>query len=107
MLEIRRTDEFTRWINRLRDRAGRAKILVRIDRLAAGNAGDVRPIGDGLSELRIDHGPGYRVYFVRRGMVLVVLLCGGDKSSQGKDIAKAKEMATDLETWHDNEDPPI
>ncbi len=97
MLEIRRTDEFTDWIDRLRDRVARAKILVRIDRLAAGNAGDVRPVGDGLSELRIDHGPGYRVYFVRRGLVLIVLLCGGDKSSQDRDITKAKKMATDLE----------
>ena len=90
MLEIRRTDEFTHWIDRLRDRVARAKILVRIDRLAAGNAGDVRPVGDGLSELRIDHGPGYRVYFVRRGLVLIVLLCGGDKSLQDRDITKAK-----------------
>ena len=107
MLEIRRTDEFTDWIDRLRDRVARAKILVRIDRLAAGNAGDVRPVGDGISELRIDHGPGYRVYFVRRGLVLIVLLCGGDKSSQDRDITKAKKMATDLETQHDDEDLPV
>jgi putative addiction module killer protein len=83
-------------LNGLRDRRARARITARIDRLAAGNPGDVRSIGVGLSELRIDHGPGYRVYYKQQGQVLIVLLCGGDKGSQKRDIAKAKEFAERL-----------
>jgi putative addiction module killer protein len=81
---------------RLRDVRGRAKIAARIDRLAMGHAGDVRPVGAGISELRIHYGPGYRVYYVHRGSVVLMLLCGGDKSSQSRDISKAKKLATEL-----------
>jgi putative addiction module killer protein len=97
MLEIRQTVDFERWLNRLRDRTGRAKILVRIRRLAFGNPGDVRPVGSGISEMRIDHGPGYRVYFVQRGAALVLILCGGDKTTQERDIKRAKSMAARVE----------
>ena len=78
----------------LRDVRGRAKIAARIDRLSMGHPGDVRPVGEGISELRIHYGPGYRVYYIQRGAVLVVLLCGGDKSSQSRDIASAKKLAS-------------
>jgi putative addiction module killer protein len=81
------------WLSRLRDQRAKAKIVARIDRLALGNPGDVKPVGQGVSELRIDHGPGYRVYFVRRGRLLIVLLCGGEKSSQSKDIKQALSLA--------------
>lgn len=81
----------------LRDRAARARIAARIDRLAFGNPGDVAPVGDGVSELRIHCGPGYRVYFVQRGKVLIVLLCGGDKRTQARDIKTAKKLAAELE----------
>lgn len=96
MVEVRRTVEFDHWLDGLRDRAGRSRIMARIDRLALDNPGDVKPVGGGVSEMRIDHGPGYRVYFVRRGAVVVVLLCGGDKSSQSRDVAKAKALAAEL-----------
>jgi putative addiction module killer protein len=95
MMEIRETAEFSNWLRALRDQRGKAKILVRIDRLARGNPGDVEPVGEGVSELRIDYGPGYRIYFVKRGVALVLLLCGGDKRTQVKDIARAKRLATD------------
>jgi putative addiction module killer protein len=81
----------------LGDHVGRAKIAARIDRLALGNPGDVKPVGEGVSELRIHYGPGYRVYFARRGETLIVLLCGGDKSTQAKDIKTAKMLAANLE----------
>jgi putative addiction module killer protein len=97
MIEIRQTEVFSRWLIGLRDGRARRTIAARIDRLAHGNAGDVRPVGHGLSELRIRYGPGYRVYFVQRGHVLMVLLCGGDKSSQDADIAKAQAFAKELE----------
>lgn len=93
MIEIRQTAVFARWLGRLKDGEARARITVRVFRLASGNPGDVRPVGGGLSELRIDCGPGYRVYFMRRGETLVVLLCGGDKRTQDKDIAAARELA--------------
>jgi putative addiction module killer protein len=96
MIEVRRTAEFDQWINDLRDHVARARIMIRIDRLALGNPGDVKPVGEGISELRIAHGPGYRVYFLRRGDVVVILLCGGDKSTQSRDIAKAKMLARTL-----------
>lgn len=95
-MEIRQTVVFRRWYDGLRDRMARAKIAVRIDRLAMGHAGDARPVGRGVSELRIDHGPGYRVYFVRRGGELIVLLAGGDKSSQSRDIARAFALAEEV-----------
>jgi putative addiction module killer protein len=97
MLEIRQTEEFERWLSRLRDTTARARILVRLRRLAFGNPGDVRPVGGGVSELRIDYGPGYRVYFVQRGEILIVVLCGGDKRTQQGDISRAIAMVRELE----------
>jgi putative tricarboxylic transport membrane protein len=91
--EIIRSATFDHWLRKLRDVGARARIQARIDRFAMGNPGDVEPVGEGVSELRIDYGPGYRVYFLSRGRMLVVLLCGGDKSSQRRDIARAKEIA--------------
>jgi len=96
VIEVRQTTEFAKWIAGLRDIRGRAKIAARIDRLSMGHPGDVRPVGEGISELRIHDGPGYRVYYVKRGTVLIVLLCGGDKSSQNRDIATAKRLAAEL-----------
>jgi putative addiction module killer protein len=80
----------------LRDPRAKARIAIRIDRLALGNAGDVKPVGSGVSEMRIDYGPGYRLYFIRRGEALIVLLCGGDKGSQQRDIVRARALAADL-----------
>jgi len=94
--DVRQTETFSRWLNGLVDRRARAKIAARIDRLAQGNPGDVVSVGEGVSELRIHFGPGYRVYFVARGRTLVILLCGGDKSSQAKDIKTAKQLARDI-----------
>lgn len=96
MIEIRQTERFEAWFTRLADRQARSRILTRIDRLALGNPGDVKPIGHGVSELRIDYGPGYRVYFVRRGEMLIVLLAGGDKRTQSKDIEEAIALAAGL-----------
>lgn len=96
MIEIRQTAIFSRWLGGLRDRTARARILVRIDRLALGNPGDVKPVGGGVSELRIDYGPGYRIYFTRKGEAVVLLLCGGDKGSQKRDIAEALAIAGEL-----------
>ena len=93
MIEVVRTDEFDNWIRKLKDRQGRLRILKRLDRLANGNPGDVAPVGRGVSELRLDVGPGYRVYYLQEGDALVLLLCGGDKSTQHKDIEKAHELA--------------
>jgi putative addiction module killer protein len=93
MFDLIETDVFTRWLEALRDRQARARIQARMRRLSLGNPGDVKPVGEGISELRIDHGPGYRVYFMRRGPIVVVLLCGGDKGSQDRDIALAKTIA--------------
>lgn len=96
MIEIRQTDAFARWIDGLRDLRGRARILARIEWLAAGHAGDVQPVGEGVSELRIDYGPGYRVYFRKRGRSLVILLAGGDKGTQDRDIRTALRLARGL-----------
>lgn len=93
VIEIRQTDIYANWFARLRDRQARARIDVRIRRLSLGNPGDVRPVGEGVSELRIDYGPGYRVYFVQRGSELVILLAGGDKRTQDQDIQTALELA--------------
>jgi putative addiction module killer protein len=93
MIEIRQTVEFADWIGKLRDVNAVARIQVRIRRLSLGNPGDVKPVGGGVSELRIDYGPGYRVYYQQRGEVLILLLCGGDKTTQAADIAKAKALA--------------
>lgn len=97
MVEIRETEVFSKWLASLRDGIARARIAARVRRLALGNPGDVRPVGEGVSELRIDHNPGYRVYFAQRRAVLVVLLCGGNKRTQDRDIRTAKTMATALE----------
>jgi putative addiction module killer protein len=93
VIEVRQTPAFALWLDSLRDRAAVARINVRIRRLSLGNLGDVRPVGAGVSELRIDYGPEYRVYFVHRGPETVVLLCGGDKSTQDRDIGRAKKLA--------------
>lgn len=94
MVDVRRTPEFDQWLRHLRDIRAKARIALRIDRLMLGNPGDVRPVGEGVSELRIDVGPGYRVYFVRRGDLWIMLLCGGDKGSQERDIRRAKALAS-------------
>lgn len=96
MVEIRKTDAFAEWIDTLRDIQGRARVQARIERLAAGNPGDVEPVGEGVSELRINYGPGYRVYFKRRGRELIILLAGGDKSTQARDIKAALRLARNL-----------
>ena len=96
MIQIRRTDVYAKWIDNLRDIKARARILVRIERLAAGNPGDVKAVGEGVSELRITYGPGYRVYFKQQGQELIILLAGGDKSTQSKDISVAQELARNL-----------
>jgi putative addiction module killer protein len=97
MFLIHETERFTHWLENLRDVQARARIVRRIYRLAAGNFGDAKSVGGGVSELRIDHGPGYRVYFVRRGELIFLLLCGGDKRSQAKDIVLAQKLASDRE----------
>jgi len=96
MLEVRRTEAFSEWLLKLKDGQARARIVARIDRLIDGLFGDARPVGEGVGELRIDYGPGYRVYFVQRGKTLVILLCGGDKRTQDRDIKTAKAMAAEL-----------
>ena len=96
MVEIRQTEVYARWFRRLRDSQARVRIDARIGRLSLGNPGDVRSVGKGISEIRINYGPGYRVYFVRRGETLVVLLAGGDKDSQKRDIRRALELARRL-----------
>jgi putative addiction module killer protein len=98
MVELIKSETFDRWLRDLRDIRASARIQVRLDRMAAGNPGDVKAVGDGVFEMRIDYGPGYRVYFMRRGLLIVVLLCGGDKSTQDKDIAQAKSIAAQ---WKD------
>ena len=95
-MEIRQTERFARWFAGLRDSQARRRIQARIDRLEIGNPGDAKPVGDGVSEMRIDYGPGYRVYFVQRGPVLAILLAGGDKRTQERDIKTALELARAL-----------
>ncbi len=96
MIEIRKTEAFTKWLDRLNDIRARARILVRIERLAQGNPGDVKPVGEGVSELRIDYGPGYRVYYKKRGQSIVILLAGGDKRTQSRNINTALRLARNL-----------
>mgnify|MGYP001627643844 FL=1 len=96
MFTIRETIEFSNWLTRLKDVQARARIVRRVDRLQRGNPGDVKPVGEGISELRIDYGPGDRVYFIQEGKLIIVLLCGGDKSSQSRDISQAKALAKAL-----------
>jgi putative addiction module killer protein len=97
MIEVRQTDEFSGWFERLRDLRAKAQIVRRIERFEAGNSGDVEPVGESVSEMRIDYGPGYRLYFTQHGLVWVLLLCGGDKKSQRRDIARAKKMKKELD----------
>lgn len=92
MLKLKQTDTFRKWRTRLKDKRARALVASRIDRLAYGHAGDVQPVGDGVSELRIHYGPGYRIYFRKRGNTVIILLCGGDKSTQTRDIKTAKRL---------------
>ena len=96
MIEVRKTEVFIQWLDGLRDIQARARVQARIERLATGNPGDVEPVGAGVSELRINYGPGYRVYFKKRGRELIILLAGGDKNTQAKDIKAALRLARDL-----------
>ena len=96
MFEIRKTAAFAVWLDGLGDLRGRARVQARIERLATGQFGDAKTLGEGVSELRIDSGPGYRVYFTRKGREVVILLAGGDKSTQSKDIRAAQKLARDL-----------
>jgi putative addiction module killer protein len=97
LIEVRQTTRFATWLAGLRDDRARARILKRLDRAGQGNLGDVAPVGGGVSEMRIFYGPGYRAYFLSRGSELIVLLCGGDKSSQAADIEEAKALAKELD----------
>jgi len=96
VIEIRQTDVYARWFKKLRDREAKARVLARIRRLSLGNPGDSASVGEGVSEMRIDYGPGYRVYYRKRGKTVVVLLAGGDKRTQKRDIENAKELARGL-----------
>lgn len=97
MIEIRQTETYRKWFRSLKDRTARARIDIRVRRLSLGNSGDAKSVGQGVSELRIDYGPGYRVYFLQRRNIVVILLCGGDKSSQKRDIQRAYELAKQVE----------
>lgn len=101
MMELKQTASFAKWESRLRDKRARTIVAARLMRLAEGLPGDVEPVGEGVSELRIHHGPGYRIYFQQRGTLLIVLLCGGDKRSQARDIAAAKKLAKE---WGEHDD---
>jgi putative addiction module killer protein len=96
MIEIRKTEAYARWLDGLRDIRARARVLARIERLATGNPGDVKPVGEGVSELRIDYGPGYRVYFTMHGRTVIILLAGGEKRTQASDIKTALRLARNL-----------
>ncbi|MFK8251794.1 type II toxin-antitoxin system RelE/ParE family toxin [Ancylobacter terrae] len=93
MMEVRQSADYAAWFASLRDERARSRVLIRVRRLSLGNPGDVKPVGEGVSELRVDYGPGYRVYFAQRGEAFVLLLCGGDKRTQERDIARAKALA--------------
>jgi len=97
MIEIRQTERYIKWFEKLKNRRARARIAIRIRWVSLGNMGDVKPVGNGISELRIDYGPGYRVYFTQRNDPLIILLAGGDKTTQGSDIQKAKKLALEIE----------
>ncbi len=101
MVEIRQTDVFSKWLRNLRDIRARARVQARIDRLESGNPGDVKPVGNGVSEMRIHFGPGYRVYFIERGSELIILLAGGDKTSQTTDIQRAITISKELDDGKD------
>jgi putative addiction module killer protein len=97
MIEIRQTEYYRNWFDKLKDRNARVRINIRLRRLSLGNLGDVKSVGEGVSELRIDYGPGYRIYFTRKGSLLIILLAGGDKASQTADIEKAKKLVHEIE----------
>ena len=97
MIEVRQTSRFAAWLGGLRDHQARARIIKRLNRAKQGNLGDVAPVGEGVSEMRIFYGPGYRLYFVQRGTAIVLMLCGGDKDTQDDDILTAKQMAREIE----------
>lgn len=101
MVEVLTTQVFDRWLRKLKDRQARLRIVERIDRLTHGNPGDTKPVGQGVSELRLTYGPGYRIYYLRDGDTLILLLCGGDKSTQQADIDRAHKLAAD---WHSEDD---
>ena len=103
-MRVVRSATFDRWLRKLNDRRAAARVLVRIERLAAGNPGDVKPVGHGVSELRIDYGPGYRVYYGREGDAIVILLCGGDKRSQARDIERAEAYWRDYRSQDHGKD---
>ena len=96
VIEVRQTAIFVKWLDALRDAQARQRIVVGIRRLELGNPGDIKPVGEGVSEMRISHGPGYRLYFTRSGETIVILLCGGDKSSQARNIAIARQLAKEI-----------
>ncbi len=95
MIDLKQTETFRKWRTKIKDDRARALIASRLDRLAFGNAGDVKPVGQGVSELRVDYGPGYRIYFQKRGNTIIILLCGGDKRTQNRDIETAKRLAVE------------
>ena len=105
MIDILKTETFDRWLRNLRDRQARIRVLERLDRLAHGNPGDVKSVGGGVSELRLTFGPGYRVYFMSRGGRAILLLCGGDKSTQASDIRRARELAQEWDRQEDGHGP--
>lgn len=96
VIEVRQTVTFVKWLDALRDEQARKRIVIRIRRLELGNAGNVKPVGEGVSEMRVPYGPGYRIYFTRSAETITILLCGGDKSSQSRDIAIAKQLAKEI-----------
>ncbi len=97
MIEIRQTETYRKWFDSLKDRNARMRIAIRIRRISLGNFGDVKPVGEGISEIRIDYGPGYRIYYLQKKNTVIILLSGGDKSTQSKDIKKAHELAQKVE----------
>jgi putative addiction module killer protein len=96
VFEVQKTDEFDSWLSALADQRAVAKIVSRVERLGLGNPGDVKPVGEGISEMRLTYGPGYRIYYKQTGKTIVLILCGGDKSTQAEDIKRAKEIAAQL-----------
>ena len=104
-MKLRATEDFKKWLDNLRDRQGRSKILSRLFRLADGNPGNSRSVGSGIVELKIDFGPGYRVYYVQRGQIFVLLLCGGDKNTQSKDIERARALANQAIEMEEEDGP--